>query len=211
MNLQSDDPAWKLARVGKVTASRVADLLATTKTGWGASRAAYATTLIVERLTGLPAPSFETPEMRWGRETEPQARAIYQFDRDVEVVEVGFVPHPTIENAGASPDGLIGEEGLLEIKAPSSHHHLEILLTGTIPSRYMQQMYFQGACTGRKWADFMSFDPRMPENLQCFVKRVVFDPSVTLAMENDVRKFLAEIDDKLARLKGSYTFRGEAA
>jgi hypothetical protein len=211
MNAAQGTDAWRLERLGKVTASRVADVLATTKSGWSASRSAYAATLIAERLTGIPAPSFDSPEMRWGRETEAQARAVYAFDRDVEVQLVGFIQHPTIRDAGASPDGLLGCDGLLEIKCPTTHQHIELLESQTIPPRYVQQMYFQAACCRRRWGDFMSFDPRLPEGLQCYVKRIEFDPTVTAKIETELVAFLDEIEDKIERLRRSYTFRGVAA
>jgi predicted phage-related endonuclease len=209
-SIQGSD-LWRLERVGKVTASRIADLLATTRNGWGASRAAYAATLIAERLTGVPAATYDNAEMRWGRETEALARAIYAVDHDVEVHEVGFISHPTIAHAGASPDGLIGEHGLLEIKCPTTHHHIELLQTGKIPQRYIQQMYFQGACTQRQWADFMSYDPRLPESLQCFVARIEFDPIVMKEIEDAVIVFLNEIDEKITQLQQSYRYRRAAA
>lgn len=205
MNNQGTD-AWRLERVGKVTASRIADLLATTKSGWSASRTTYANELFAERMTGLPLDRrFDTPEMRWGRETESQARAVYVFERDVEVKEVGFIAHPRLANAGASPDGLIGNDetgGVLEIKALSTHNHLEILETKKIPLRYVHQMYWQGACTQRRWGHFVCFDPRLEEPFQLFVQRIEFDPEVTAAMENEVIKFLAEIDERILRLRG---------
>jgi hypothetical protein len=204
MNAQNTD-AWRLDRVGKVTASRIADVLARTKTGWGASRATYANELFAERMTGLPLDRrFDTPEMRWGRETESQARAVYVFERDVEVTEVGFIPHPSIPNAGASPDALIGNDetgGILEIKCPSTAHHLDVLESKTIPSRYVQQMYWQGACTGRRWGHFVSFDPRLEEPFQLCVQRIDFDPAVTAEMEKEVLAFLAEIDERVQRLR----------
>ena len=204
MNSQNTD-AWRLDRVGKVTASRIADVLARTKTGWGASRATYANELFAERMTGLPLDRrFDTPEMRWGRETESQARAVYVFERDVEVTEVGFIPHPSIPNAGASPDGLIGNDetgGILEIKCPSTAHHLDVLESKTIPSRYVQQMYWQGACTQRQWGHFVSFDPRLEEPFQLCVQRIDFDPAVTAEMEKEVLAFLAEIDERVQRLR----------
>jgi hypothetical protein len=204
MSTQGSD-AWRLDRVGKVTASRIADLLATTKSGWGASRTTYANELFAERMTGLPIDRrFETPEMRWGRETESQARAVYVFERDVEVKEVGFVPHPRIANAGASPDGLIGDDatgGVLEIKCLSTAHHLELLESRSIPARYRQQMYWQGACTGRRWGHFVCFDPRLEEPLQLFVQRIDFEAESIASMEKEVVTFLAEIDERVERLR----------
>jgi hypothetical protein len=211
MNAQGTD-AWRCDRLGKVTASRVADVLAKTKTGWAASRERYETELIMERLSGIPATHIETPEMRWGKETEAQARALYVWERDVEVVEVGFIDHPFIKNSGASPDGLIGTDGLLETKCPSSHRHLETLMSRTIPQRYILQMYWQGACLQRKWCDYVSFDPRFNrESMQLYIQRVEFDPAITAQMERDVSEFLAGIDEKVERLEKQFNFSGKAA
>ena len=213
MNSPQGSDEWRLERVGKVGASRVPDILAKTKTGWAASRANYANELFAERLTGVPLDRpFDTAAMRWGRETEAQARAIYTFERDVEVAEVGFVLHPRIANAGASPDGLIGNDetgGVLEIKCLTTPNHLEVLEKRTVPTRFLQQMYWQGACTERKWGHFVCFDPRLEESLQLFVQRVDFDPAVIVAMEREVASFLAEIDERVARLR-RFT-RGEIA
>lgn len=205
---------WRLERVGLVTASRISDVLATTKTGWGASRATYANELFAERMTGLPAERrFDTPEMKWGRDTEAQARAVYVFERDVDVQEVGLIRHPFVAGSGASPDGLIGDDetgGVLEIKCMSTSHHLEILESKKIPGRYVQQMYWQGACTQRRWGHFVCFDPRLEEPLQLFVQRVDFDPEITGNMEKEVAKFVAEIDERVQRMK-TLNRRGVAA
>ena len=148
---------WLRARVGKVTASRVHDIVATTKSGgFTAGRKNYLAELVTERLTGEPAPKYQNGAMAYGIETEPEARAAYAFQADVDIEEVGFVEHPTIANAGCSPDGLVGGDGLIEIKCPNTATHLEILLTGKIDVEYIDQMQFQMACTGRKWCDFVS-------------------------------------------------------
>jgi putative phage-type endonuclease len=199
-DLIQGSPAWFAARLGKVTASRVADLTATTKTGWGASRKNYAAELVAERLTGVSAIGFSNAAMQWGTETEPQARDAYGFFHDADVSQVGFVPHPVIQMAGASPDGLVGEDGMVEIKCPNTSTHIDTLLGAEIPSKYFTQMQFQMACTGRQWCDFVSFDPRMPENLRLFTKRVPRDPDVIDALESAVRVFLAEIDATVAAL-----------
>src|SRR6476619_1024978 len=147
---------WLLERCGKVTASRIADLMARTKTGWGTSRANYAAQLIAERLTGCVAPSFTNQAMIHGTETEPEARRAYEFFVDRDVQQIGFVPHPSIAMSGASPDGLVGDDGLLELKCPNTATHIETLLTGRIPDKYVKQMQFQMACTRRAWCDFAS-------------------------------------------------------
>ncbi len=195
---------WIQQRLGRVTASRVADLMAKTKTGYSASRANYMADLIVERLTGQKVEGFTNAAMVWGTETEPQARAAYEFLTDADVAEEGFVLHPTIPDFGASPDGLVGTDGLLEIKCPQTAAHLEVLLSGAVPGKYVTQMQAQMACTGRAWADFVSFDPRMPAEMQLFVQRVVRDDAFIYDMEGEVVAFLAELRQKLEALTERY-------
>lgn len=195
---------WFAARLGRVTGSRVADLMARTKTGYGASRANYMAELICERLTGEPAEKFQNAAMQWGTDTEPQARAAYSFLTDTDVVETGFVLHPAIEDFGASPDGLIGDDGLIEIKCPNTATHIETLLSETVPAKYLVQMQAQMACTGRLWCDFVSFDPRMPDDMQMWVKRVPRDPDFIGEMEGEIVAFLAELTKKLDALRVRY-------
>jgi putative phage-type endonuclease len=199
--IEQGSEAWKAQRLGKATASRMADICAQTKTGWGASRANYAAQLIVERLTGTVAESYTNAAMEWGTACEPEARAVYSFSTDATVTETGFVPHPDIEMSGASPDGLVGNDGLIEIKCPQSATQIETLLSGAVPQKYILQMQWQMACTGRKWCDFVSYDPRMPENLRLFVKRVERDDAAIRDLENKVRGFLAEVDGKVKALQ----------
>ena len=191
---------WFTIRIGKVTASRVADVIAKTKTGYSASRDNYMAQLVCERLTGQKGESFTNAAMQHGTETEPLARAAYEALHDVLVDEVGFVPHPTIEMAGASPDGLVGDDGLIEIKCPNTATHIETLLSQSVPGKYNTQMQFQMACTGRQWCDFVSFDNRLPEELQLFVKRVPRDNMYIRLMEEEIVKFLNELDIKIAQL-----------
>ena len=191
---------WFTIRIGKVTASRVADVIAKTKTGYSASRDNYMAQLICERLTGQKGESFSNAAMQHGTDTEPLARAAYEALQDVLVDEVGFVPHPTIEMAGASPDGLVGADGLLEIKCPNTATHIETLLSQSVPGKYNTQMQFQMACTGRHWCDFVSFDNRLPAELQLFVKRVPRDEVFIRLIEAEIVQFLAELDDKINKL-----------
>jgi putative phage-type endonuclease len=196
--------AWFAARCGRVTASRVADVVARTKTGWGASRANYAAELIAERLTGCTAPSFTNAAMQHGVDQEPIARAAYEARTGCTVDLVGFVDHPEIAMSGASPDGLIGDDGLLEIKCPNTATHLDTLLSETVPGKYVTQMQWQMACTGRAYCDFASFDPRLPPNMALFVRRVERDVSLILELESEVTAFLAEIDAKVSALTERY-------
>ena len=190
---------WFAARCGKVTASRIADLMAKTKSGWGASRANYMAQLIAERLTNTVADSYTNAAMQWGTDVEPQARAGYEFIHDVTVEEVAFVPHPTLE-AGASPDGLVGADGLVEIKCPNTATHIDTLLNEKIPAKYVDQMQWQMACTGRRWCDFVSFDPRMPADLQMWVNRVDRDDERITEIETAVTDFLNELEEKVTAL-----------
>ena len=185
---------WHQARLGKVTASRIADVMAKTKAGYGASRANYMAELIVERLTGRPGDSFQSPAMTWGTNTEPLARAAYEAHKGVLVEEVGFVPHPTIPMAGASPDGLVDMDGLVEIKCPNTATHIETLMTGNVPLKYVFQMHWQMICTGREWCDFVSFDPRMPENMQLFVARYMYSNDTATEMTKEITALLADRD-----------------
>lgn len=195
---------WHLARAGKVTASRVADVIARTKTGYGASRASYMAELVIERITGQPTEKFTSSAMQWGTEKEPEALALYQVETGALVDQVGFVPHPKIEASGASPDGLIDADGLIEIKCPNSATHLDTLLLQKIPDRYQVQMLWQMACTGRAWCDFVSYDPRMPEHLRLFVQRFTRDEDRLKDIEDQVRIFIQEIDQKVADLNQLY-------
>ena len=198
--VEQGTPEWFAARLGNVTASRVADVIAKTKSGYSASRDNYMAQLICERMTNTVAESFSSPAMQWGTETEPLARAAYESLADVLVDEVGYIAHPTIERAGASPDGLIGLFGLLEIKCPNTATHIDTLISEQVPTKYITQMQWQMSCTGRTWADFVSFDPRLPSGLQMFVKRVEFDAEYVAMLKEEVTKFLTELDAKISKL-----------
>ena len=199
MDIQRSE-AWFQSRLGRVTASRVADVIAKTKSGYSASRDNYMAQLICERLTGQQGESFTNAAMTWGTETEPLARSAFEAYADVMVEEVGFVPHPRIRDSGASPDGLVGLVGMLEIKCPNTATHIDTLLTQTVPGKYITQMQWQMACCERQWCEFVSFDPRLPQDLQLFVKRVEFDPEYVSMLEKEVIQFLAELDDKVNKL-----------
>jgi len=198
--VEQGTPEWFAARLGNVTASRVADVIAKTKSGYSASRENYMAQLICERMTNTVAESYTNAAMAWGTETEPLARAAYESYADVLVDEVGYIPHPTIERAGASPDGLVGLYGLLEIKCPNTATHIDTLISEQVPAKYITQMQWQMACTGRIWCDFVSFDPRLPSGLQMFVKRVEFDAEYVAMLKEEVTKFLTELDAKISKL-----------
>jgi putative phage-type endonuclease len=198
--------AWFAARCGRVTASRIADVMARTKSGYGASRANYLAQLVCERLTGEVAPSFTNAWMEWGTEKEPEARAAYSAKTGEIVEETGFHKHPTLE-AGASPDGLVsagagaGAGGVVEIKCPNSSTMIEYLRTRQIPHKYILQMQWQMLCTDRGWGDFVAYDPRLGERLQLLIIRVERDPALIAEIEAEVTQFLRELDQTVNELK----------
>lgn len=196
---------WFKARLGKVTASRVADVMARTKTGYSASRANYMAELICERLTGAQSERFNNAAMQWGTDNEPHAKASYAFMRDATIEDVGFVLHPAIKDLGASPDGLVGETGLVEIKCPNTATHIETLLADSVDGKYITQMQVQMACTGRQWCDFVSFDPRLPVDMQLFVKRIERDNERIAEIETEVSAFLGEIAKKMDALNSRFS------
>jgi putative phage-type endonuclease len=197
-------PEWIAIRLGRVTASRVADVVARTKSGWGASRANYLAELIAERLTGTAAETYVNGAMQWGIEKEPDARAAYEWLKQTPVQEVGFVLHPAIAMSGASPDGLIGDDGLVELKCPNTSTHIETLLGQKVPEKYITQMQWQMACSGKQWCDYVSYDPRLPEPMRLFVRRIPRDNARIAELEKDVVAFLQELDDKLFNLNQLY-------
>ncbi len=198
---------WQALRLGKVTASRLADLMARTRNGWGASRQNYMAELVAERLTDVKTEGFSNAAIKWGLEMEPQAREAYSFFADVDVAQTGFVDHPKIAMTGASPDGLIGDAGLVEIKCPLTATHIETLLTASVREKYLYQMQWQMACTGRQWCDFVSYDPRMPERMRYFCQRVPRDVRLIETLEREVSDFLREVADKVTALQAKYPER----
>lgn len=185
---------WYAARLGKVTASRIRDVVAKIKTGEAAARRDYRIQLVTERLTGQKEASYTSPDMQWGTDTEPMARAAYEAETGNLVAEVGMIDHPTIDMTGASPDGLVGAEGMLEIKCPKTATHLQTLMDGKAPTQYIPQMQWQMACAGRQWVDFVSYDPRLPEQYQLFIVRVQRDNEIIANIEKEVVAFLQEVD-----------------
>jgi putative phage-type endonuclease len=198
--IEQGTPEWFAQRIGKVTASRIADIMAKTKTGVSASRGNYLAQLVAERLTGQSADTFKSGAMQHGTETEPQARMVYEAETGQIVTEVAMINHPTIEMSGASPDGLVGTDGLVEIKCPNTSTHIASLMADKAPSGYMAQMQWQMACTGRAWCDFVSFDPRMPEDMKLLIKRVPRDEALIAEYEAEVVKFLAEVQETVDKL-----------
>lgn len=210
-DIKQGTDAWFQARLGKVTASRVADIIAKTKSGYSTSRANYMAQLIAERLTGTIVDTYKNAAMQHGTDTEPDARAAYAFHTDADVIEVGSVDHPTIPMTSASPDGLVGDDGLVEIKCPMmTAIHIDTLLGKEIPASYITQMMWQMACTGRKWCDFVSFDPRLPEAMRLYVYRVERDDALIASLEKSVREFLVETAAKVDALTERYLRKSAA-
>jgi len=195
-------PEWFAARVGRVTASRMANVMAQGRSGApSATRAAYMGELAAEILTGVPAESFTNGDMQRGTELEPLARAAYETQTRQMVDLVGLVLHPRNDRWAASPDGVVGTEGLLELKCPKTHTHIAYLLANKPPAEYLPQMAWQAACCSRRWVDFASFDPRMPETLRLFVARYTPPADYIAELEQAAIMFLAELDSMVAKLR----------
>lgn len=197
---------WHAQRLGKVTASKLADAIAKTRSGWGASRGNYMTALMIERLTGRPTDFFSSAAMQWGSDQEASARALYEQVTLNEVEEVGFIDHPDIDMTGASPDGLVGDDGMIEIKCPNSATHAQFVIDRKIPDKYMKQMQWQMECTGRAWCDFVSYDPRFHPDFDAdnplaplyskktlVIVRVERDEELLAQLRSDVSEFLDEL------------------
>jgi len=192
---------WFTVRLGKVTASKVGDVLAKTKSGPSASRTNYLAELVAERLTGEAYEQFTNAAMAWGTEQEPYARDAYERREDLFIQEIGFVPHPTIYMSGASPDGLVGNDGLVEIKCPNTATHIKNLLGGKIEKKYFSQMQWQMECTGRSWCDFVSYDPRLPEKMSLHVQRVERDEAFLEETRAAIEVFLLEVAETVTGLE----------
>jgi putative phage-type endonuclease len=197
--------AWHQARCGSLGSSDIYAATARTKTGWKATRKALALRMVVERLTNETQANYTSKPMLHGIEVEPAAREAYEARKGIEVKLVGLVPHPTIKNAHASPDGLVGDDGLVEFKGPNSTTHVEyinehLIKPAYVPEMYMTQIQWQLGCTGRAWCDFVSYDPRLPKNLQLLIVRVFRDENRIKKLEALAREFLAEVEKRLAAL-----------
>lgn len=187
---------WHTARLGKVTASRLSAVLAKGKSGGtSATRRNYMAELIAERLTGDHSEGFSSASIQWGKDNEPLAREQYELLKNATVVQTGFQPHPTLKDTGASPDGLIGDDGMVEIKCPNTATHIDRIAGASIKREYRLQMQWQMECTGRKWCDFVSFDPRMPMHLQLHVERVERDEGAIQEIKEAVAQFLGDMTD----------------
>lgn len=199
--MEQRSPEWFAARCGKVTASRLYDVIARTKSGYAASRQNYMAELICQRLTGKPEEGFTNAAMMRGTELEPVAREMYALNEfDAVISEVGLIDHPTIAGFAASPDGIVNDDGLIEIKCPNTWTHLQTLKTGVPKRQYLLQMHAQMMCTGRKWCDFVSFDDRLPPELAYFKTRINFDEVLAEEIEQEVVKFLTELETEIQNI-----------
>lgn len=203
--MEQRSPEWYAARCGSLGASQLNEALATTKSGWGASRENLKNRIIAERLTGVPAESFQNAAMAWGVAQEDNARTAYEASRGVFVQEMGIALHPTLLHTHASPDGLVGDDGLIEIKCPNTTTHIETLRVKKAPSKYINQMLWQMRCTDRQWCDFVSYDPRLPSHLQLFVTRVERDDVAIAGLELKVAEFLNEVQQEIERLNEEFS------
>jgi putative phage-type endonuclease len=198
---------WFQQRLGKVTASRISDVMAKTKTGVSTSRQNYLIQLVSERLTGKKGDSFVNQAMLDGIEREDAARKLYEIEKNISVSEVGFFEHPIISMSGASPDGAVHAEiegkyaGLIEIKCPIETTHTNTLMSKSVPSKYLPQIQWQMACVGARWVDFVSYNPNFPDDLKLFIFRVDRDDSYIAELEAEVIKFLDEVDATILKLK----------
>lgn len=216
---------WLECRVGRITASRLAEVMsykdpssATAKAAGfslvreavaagikgdeSQDRADYRMDKVAERLTGRLEDNVVSREMKWGIEQEPHARFAYEKARDLMVEQVGFAIHPVIASSGASPDALVESDGVLEIKCPKTTTHLNWMLAGVVPEKHRPQMYWEMVCCERLWADFVSYDPRLPEDLQLFICRLPYDQAIADEMAREVLKFDAEIEEVIEQLRG---------
>jgi putative phage-type endonuclease len=203
--VQQGTDEWLAARCGKVTASRLHEVVARLKSGgWGASRANYMADIVAERLTGFPVEQYVSVAMARGSELEPEARAAYALITDENVVEVGFIQHPHIAMSGASPDGLVGNDGLVEFKCPNIATHIGTLLGASIDGAYLTQMQWQMACADRRWCDWVSWCPILPVPMRMVCKRVERDDDRIEKLTAAVVEFLREVDAVVGDLRSLY-------
>lgn len=196
-------PEWYAYKLGRISASRVSDIIARTKSGYSTSRANYRAELLCERLTGQSQEGFVNAAMQFGIDNEAEARSAYCFRYDTIISEVGFVDHPMIDRAGMSPDGIIGNaQALIEIKVPNTTTHIDTILSGNVPEKYLTQIMWQMACLPTAgYCDYVSYDPRLSENAKFFVKRIDRDPHLILKLEEEVQAFAYELERLCERVR----------
>lgn len=194
---------WRMLRLGKISGSRISDVMAKGRDGKpSVTRENYMYELATERLTNIPTESYTSPAMSWGTENEDMARTSYEVHKGVFVSELPWIAHPFVANAGCSPDGLVDDSvGLVEIKCPNTKTHIEYILKGEPPKAYLNQMMWQMACTGRSYVDFVSYDPRLPVDLELFVARLERDEEYIQLITDEVIKFDNEVTQLVNKLK----------
>lgn len=204
MNAEDKHAEWLQARLGKVTSSNIWKVVKRTKTGWSDYRRSHMVELLAEKLTGQPTEYYLSQAMQWGLETEPQARVAYEMRQGVYVETTGFVPHHRIPSAGCSPDGFVGDDGMVEIKCPETRTHIRYLVDAEIDEKYVLQMQWQMACCQRQWCDYVSFDPRLPLSCQLSIKRIHANPDKIADMEKTVIEFLLEMKYAMDALESGH-------
>jgi len=202
--MQQGSEEWKQARCGSLGASVIHEIVARTKTGFSTSRENRKTALVLERLTGRPEATYQSEAMLAGTEREPAARFEYAMKSGSEIEEVGLILHPTIAGTHASPDGLIGRDGMLEIKCMQPTGHLKVFTTRTFDDRHRKQMAWQLACAQREWVDFVAYSPEFPKEMQLRIIRYYREDKLTTELEIAAREFLAEVDATVADLRKEF-------
>jgi len=199
---EQHSPEWRELRRGNITASRIAELKPLVKGDESQKSKDYKLELLSEILSLRMAEHYVSPAMDWGIQTEPLAREEYELKTGLMVDRIGFVIHPRLPRCGASPDGLVGDDGLVEIKCPNTSTHLQYLISGVVPDKYKPQMYWQMACCERQWCDFVSFDPRLDEKFQLFIARLERDEKDIAKWESLAMDFVADLNSMAGVLQG---------
>ena len=203
INIEQGSDAWKQARLGHVTASNMADVMSKGKgTSEAVGRYKYKVKLVAERLTQTAGESYSNAAMEWGIEQEQFACIEYEASQNVFLERTGFWLHPKIQWLGVSPDRLVGDDGLIEVKCPNTTTHLGYLFENRIPPDYYKQIQCQLWVTGRKWCDFVSYDPRLPKRNQLLIVRTERDESLIKEMEAETIQFLSEVNQLIIKLIG---------
>jgi hypothetical protein len=206
IDCEQGSPVWLKAREGRITASRIVDVLSYLKKGGESQkRIDYRLDLVAERLTGQAEEHVVSKEMKWGTETEPFARGAYEMHSGVMVDQVGFIVHPTMDYFGGSPDALVGADGVYEAKCPKTTTHLEWMMAGVLPTEHEPQCMTNIAVSEREWCDFMSYDPRLPEDLRKFIVRLYRDDKRIAEIEAEVKRFEESIQELIHKLRNHET------
>ena len=204
LDLKQGFAEWLQERIGRCTGSRVKDALAVRKDKQPAApRTNYLIAVVTERLKGDAVEHFVTQAMEWGIATEKYARAAYEIRTGNEVDRVGISAHATIDDFMASPDGFVGDDGVVEFKCPNSTTHVAWMIADAIPEEHRYQLLAELSCSGRQWVDFVSFDPRLPPRMEMFIKRLerTYEVEVEISdMEEGVNLFLSDVQLCIAKL-----------